>query len=69
MDDIQVRKLTAEDIEAELRKFEERYGLSSAEFYDKYNRGEMGDSEDVIEWAGLYEWSLAATRRARRVRT
>ncbi len=69
MGDLKVRKLTREDIETELRNFEGRFGLTSADFYEKYNRGEMGDSVDVIEWAGLYEWSLAATRRTRRVRT
>ena len=39
----------------ELREFEKRYGLGSAEFYRRFEAGEMGDSADLFEWAGLYE--------------
>jgi len=38
-----------------LAKFEERYQISSAEFFKKMERGELGDTEDFIEWAGEYE--------------
>jgi len=28
--------------------------MSSAEFYEKYQRGEMGDEMDFVRWAGRY---------------
>ena len=38
-----------------LEEYENKYGLSSADFYDRFLRGEMGDSGDFILWAGAYE--------------
>lgn len=37
-----------------LALFEQKYGMSSAEFYEKYQRGEMGDEMDFVRWAGRY---------------
>jgi len=63
MVDIKVQKLTPAGLQAELRRFETEYAMKSGEFYEKFNRGEMGDSQDVIEWAGLYEVALIRKRR------
>jgi hypothetical protein len=38
--------------------YEQRYQMSSADFYARYQRGEMGDSTDVVEWAGDYQHYL-----------
>jgi hypothetical protein len=35
--------------------YEQRYQMSSADFYARYKKGEMGDSTDAIEWAGDYQ--------------
>jgi hypothetical protein len=35
--------------------YEQRYQMSSADFYARYQRGEMGDTADVVEWAGDYQ--------------
>ena len=43
--------------DAVLRKFEQRYWLSSEIFYDLYARGALDDGEhleDFAEWAGFY---------------
>ncbi len=48
-------------IDQSLRQFEEKFGLSSAVFYELYTRGQLdtGDHlEDFAEWAGLYELKL-----------
>jgi hypothetical protein len=29
--------------------------MSSADFYARYQRGEMGDTADIVEWAGDYQ--------------
>jgi hypothetical protein len=34
--------------------YEQRYQMSSADFYARYQRGEIGDSIDFVEWAGDY---------------
>jgi hypothetical protein len=34
-----------------LKNFEEKFNLSSHEFYQKYQSGKMGDDADVMRWA------------------
>lgn len=36
-----------------IAEFEGRYGLSSPEFLDRFNTGELGDNMDYFEWEGL----------------
>jgi hypothetical protein len=43
------------ELSHELYELEQRYGMSSAEFYEKYQRGELGDDEDIMHWATVYE--------------
>lgn len=41
--------------EKKLKQFEQKYDLSSADFYVKYNRGEMGDDMDIMRWVAEYQ--------------
>jgi len=36
--------------EEEMRKFESKHGLSSKEFYKRFESGELGDDEDYFTW-------------------
>jgi len=42
-------------LEQQLADFERRYSLSSEEFYEKFERGELGDAMDFVEWSSTYE--------------
>ena len=42
-----------------LSKFEGKYGTASEDFFDRFSKGEMGDSVDFIEWANDYQHYLA----------
>jgi hypothetical protein len=42
-------------LEQQLADFEQRYSLSSEEFYERFERGELGDAMDFIEWSATYE--------------
>ncbi|MBI4789581.1 MAG: hypothetical protein HY782_21335 [Chloroflexi bacterium] len=42
----------------QLSEFERQYGMSSAVFFEKYSRGEMGDAMPFIKWAGRYQLYL-----------
>jgi hypothetical protein len=42
-------------VQRELAPFEQQYGMRSAECYQRFTAGEMGDSADIMEWMGLYE--------------
>ncbi len=35
--------------------FEEKYNLSSDDFYNLFKEGKMGDEEDFFEWKALIE--------------
>jgi hypothetical protein len=39
----------------ELTLLEQKHGLDSAEFYRRYQRGEMGDELEMMRWATKYE--------------
>lgn len=53
----QVQKEEAQlaDLASELNAYEERFTMSSAHFFEKYQAGEMGDDADVFEWQVLYK--------------
>ena len=38
----------------QLLSYEQRYDMTSDEFYSRYKRGEMGDDMDFVRWAGRY---------------
>lgn len=38
--------------------YEQRYQMSSVDFYARYQKGDMGDSADFVEWAGDYQHYL-----------
>jgi hypothetical protein len=43
------------EIQEKLYEYENRYGLSSQDFYRQFLTGRLGDDADYVEWAGFYE--------------
>jgi len=39
----------------EMKRFEQRFGMDTASFYQQFQAGVLGDDMDYFEWAGLYE--------------
>ncbi len=37
-----------------LKEFEKNYGMNSAEFYQKFENGELGDNQEWFDW--LFEY-------------
>ena len=35
-------------------RYEDKYGMKTDVFFDKYNNGETGDDADMMEWANDY---------------
>lgn len=46
--------LSRGQLERILRDYEAKHHMSSEEFYQKYNRGELGDDRDCVMWAGYF---------------
>lgn len=45
-------------LQSDLFRLEQKHGLSSDEFYRRYQAGQMGDDLDIIGWAGRYRLFL-----------
>lgn len=43
------------NLRVELKTFEEKYRITSADFYKKFGAGKLDDREDYLTWAGLWE--------------
>ena len=54
-----------EQIHFELSRFEDKYQMSSKDFYQRFESGKMGDEGDYFEWVGLYENVLLYNDRIR----
>ena len=52
---IREMKLTTSYIQKKLAEFEAKYGLTSAEFYQMWIKGEGPDTKDTSLWGILYE--------------
>lgn len=48
-----------------LVSYEQRYRMSSAEFFSQYQQGRLGDSADFVEWAGDYQQYLGLLQTLR----
>ncbi|MBI2470022.1 MAG: hypothetical protein HYV59_02090 [Planctomycetes bacterium] len=53
--------LAQQELRNRCRIFENKYNLSSDEFYKLFQEGRMGDEEDFFEWKalieGIQEWA------------
>ena len=41
-------------LERDMAQFEQTHGLSSSEFFRRYQAGTMGDAIEYVRWAGRY---------------
>jgi hypothetical protein len=44
-----------DEMRAELTAFEEQYRMPSPEFFEKFERGELGDATDFFEWSATWQ--------------
>ena len=51
----------------QLAELEQKYDMKSADFIEKFKRGEMGDEMDFIWWASIYDLYLGLRERIERV--
>jgi hypothetical protein len=54
------RRLTFEELSERLHAYEQKYGYSTIEFYRRFEKGELGDDDDLMMWAGLYHLGINA---------
>ena len=39
----------------QLEEFEDRYGMKTAEFHERYDKGHLGDEMDYVEWSATID--------------
>lgn len=44
-----------DEMRGELAAFEDRHGMTSREFYEKFERGEVGDAIDYFDWSATWK--------------
>ncbi|GFP20067.1 hypothetical protein HKBW3S03_01570 [Candidatus Hakubella thermalkaliphila] len=52
---LRMKQVSIKEIQKHLCSLEMKYGMTSAEFGQKYPRGEMRDSEKVMMWIRDYD--------------
>lgn len=64
--ELKVRRPDSKELQAILDSFEKKHGMSSKEFYVKYNRGQLKDDReftalaDYMKWAAYYDMAAKA---------
>ena len=61
--EIAITKQQAAELQTDLQQFETQYEMSSAEFYQKFRAGELGDNIDFVEWSSFYQMSCSVRER------
>ena len=52
-----------EQIQKDLQTMEDKYGMDSETFYQKYRAGETDDRMDFVEWASLVQMAINLKER------
>jgi hypothetical protein len=50
-------------LKKDLSQFEKKYGISSEKFFNRFEKGELGDDEDYFEWSAIFQMYKRATER------
>ena len=58
--EFKTKRLSFEELSERLHAYEQKYGLSTIEFYRRFQNGELGDDEDLLMWNGIYHLYLTS---------
>ncbi len=50
-----ILKISMDNTEKKLKYLENRYNMDSKQFYERFDKGETGDSQEIMLWAAEYE--------------
>ncbi len=50
-------------MEVDLATYEDKYKMSSEDFYNKFDCGELDDTQDFVVWSGIYEMQLDSKKK------
>ncbi len=53
--EINVINLQIQELETDIKAFEQQYQLASEPFYQQFKAGQLGDAVDFVEWSVFYQ--------------
>ncbi len=56
--ELRVLKIGLTKTHQHLQQLEQQFGMESRQFYQEFQKGNLGDTLDYIKWAGEYETLL-----------
>jgi len=56
------------DLEHDLSELEQKHGMTSEEFFHRWQAGKMSDTEDFMDWNALYQIAREICHRLRLLR-
>ena len=60
-------KLGLHNIKNDLAKFEKKYKMKTETFYNNFENGKIGDEDDYMLWAGIYEMYLRDEKKLKQI--
>jgi hypothetical protein len=61
--EVPIQRITADDIAARLKTYEQRYGMTTEEFDEKFTKGEVEETREFVEWHLEYRFYLDISRK------
>jgi hypothetical protein len=58
-----------DEVQTDLAEFEDQYGMTSDDFYRRYQAGQTDDRMDFVEWASLAQMANKLRERLRVLHT
>lgn len=62
LEQVQMRQQLVE-IEIRLRRLEAEYQMSSKDFHERFQKGELGDAANFFEWSAFYDMARNLRQR------
>jgi len=56
--EVPIKRATPKELKRELKHFEDKYGMSSKEFYEKFKKGEIAENRETVDWYIAYRFYL-----------
>ena len=56
--EVPIRRVTSKELKKELKRFEDKYSMSSKEFYEKFKKGKIAETRETVNWYIAYRFYL-----------
>jgi len=54
-------------MQTDLKVYEQKYNMSSDQFYEQFESGQLGDNKDFMLWSGIYEMKMNCNQKLQKL--